>query len=411
MALIGDVLITAREQFPDRPATLGAPTGFSSAQFGGTPTIALGSYLISITLFTAWGETLATSLSAITVDGTHGLQVTGVLPVGATKIRVYYGITTINQYQDFTTTPAQILTPGIAGAAPGSAGGTPINRAYLPDSDGAFISAATLYRWFNQGLDAAAEASGGIQDYSGISSVVGVGLYQVPIVGWKKITNVWYDGYDVFSGRKRDIYRRTQIVGYSGMSVAVTLTPNTIIEAFPQPQRTAGTFNLNANLSTTATSVAITAGNFVLTPALAQITQGANAEIVYFSSLSNLTMSGMTRGLGGTVPTAFTTGATVSELNFMLAGFRRAVYANVGDSTKTLQVPPAWLRLLPIYIVAQFRRVEKEFREADQMFKQFEQEVKAEAASNKQLSGPVQIGENRSLEVYGGGLGGGWLIQ
>lgn len=401
MALVGDVIINARELFPDRPATLAAPSGFTAAQFGATPTLAAGTYVTSVTLFTNWGETTATATANVVVDGTHGIQVSGTLPVGATKLRVYYGITTVNQYQDFTATPAQIIAAGIAGVPPATAGGTPTNRAYLPDSDGAFVSAATVYRWYNQGLDEAADISGGIQDRTGIASVVGVALYQIPIVGWKKITNIWYDGYDVFSGNKRDIFRRNVTSAYSVLGVTVTLTPNSVLEAFPQPQRTAGTTTLNASLNTTATSVAINApANFVLPFGVASIVQGTNTEIVMYSSLSGNVMSGMQRGLGGSIPTAFTSGAAVTELNFMLDGYRRAVPANVGDSLKTIQVPPAWVSVLPLFILSKFRKAEKEFKEADALMKEFTEKIKTEAAATKQLTGPIQIGSsNRGPEV------------
>lgn len=401
MALVGDIIINSREMFPDRCGTLAAPSGFTSAQLAQVPTLAAGSYLVSVTLFTPFGETLPTALANVTVDGTHGIQVTGSIPVGATKLRVYYGIGAVNQFQDFTTTPANIIAAGTAGVPPATTGGAPVSRAYLPDTDGSFISAATIYRWFNQALDEASDISGGIADRTGVASQTGVALYQVPIVGWKKITNVWYDGYDVFSGSKRDVFRRNVTTAYSTLSVSVTLTPNTVIEAFPQPQRTAGTTTLGAGLSTTGASVSIaTPVGFVLPFGVASIVQGTSTEIVMYSSLSNNIMSGMTRGLGGTVPQVFTTGATVTELNFMIDGFRRAVPVSVGDSLKTIQVPPSWASLLPIFILAKFRKAEKEFKEADGLMKEFTEKIKAEAMSNKPLLGPVQIGSgNRGPEI------------
>jgi hypothetical protein len=401
MALVGDIIINAREQFPDRCGTLAAPSGFTAAQLAQVPTLAAGTYLVSITLFTQWGETLPTALSPVVVDGTHGIQVTGTIPVGAVKLRAYYGVGAVNQFQDFTSTPSNITSPGTAGVPPGTAGGALISRAYLPDSDGSFISAATIYRWFNQALDEASDISGGIQDRTGVGSLVGQALYQLPIVGWKKITNVWYDGYDVFSGSKRDVFRRNVTAAYSVLGVAVTLTPNTVIEAFPQPQRTSGTTTLSGNLSATAVTANINAPTgFVLPFGVASITQGSATEIVMYSTVGATTMTGLSRGLGGSVPTAFTTGATIAELNFMIDGYRRAVYANVGDASKTIQVPPSWASLLPIFLLAKFRKAEKEFKEADGLMKEFTEKIKAEAASTKQLLGPVQIGSgNRGPEI------------
>lgn len=401
MALVGDIIINSRELMPDRCGTLATPSGFTSAQIVQVPTLAAGTYVVVVTLFTSWGESLPATLTSIVVDGTHSIQIAGSLPAGATKIRVYYGIGAVNQFQDSVTLPLNITSPGTAGVPPGTSGGTPVNRAYLPDSDGPFVSAATMYRWFNQGLDEAADISGGIQDRTGVGSLVGVALYQVPVIGWKKITNVWYDGYDVFSGSKRDIFRRNVTTAYTTLSVAVTLTPNTVIEAFPQPQRTSGSCTTTGSLTTTGTSVTINPPtNFVLAFGLASITQGTALEIVMYSSTSGNVLSGLSRGLGGTVPQAFTAGATVTELNFMIDGYRRAVPVAVGDSLKTLQVPPSWASLLPVYLLSKFRKAEKEFKEADSLMKEFTEKIKAEAMSTKQLSGPVQIGSsNRGPEI------------
>lgn len=374
----------------------------------GVPTLPAGTYQVSATYFTQWGETLATALNPVVVDATHGINVTlpnSAIPAGVTKIRIYYGIGSVNQYQDFTSigfpVGQNITAVGTAGVPPATAGGPATNRAYLPDTDGSFVSAATIYRWFNQALDEASDISGGIQDRTGVGSLVGVALYQIPTVGWKKITNVWYDGYDVFSGSKRDVFRRNVTTAYSTLSVAVTLTPNTVIEAFPQPQRTSGSCTTTASLSTTGTSVAINPPtNFVLPFGVASLAQGSAFEIVMYSSLSGNVMSGMTRGLGGTVPQAFTAGATATELNFMIDGYRRAVPVAVGDSTKTMQVPPSWGSLLPIFLLAKFRKAEKEFKEADSLMKEFTEKIKMEAMSTKQLSGPVQIGSsNRGPEI------------
>lgn len=405
MALVGDVIVNARELMPDRAPVVAPPSGFTSAQFGASPTLAAGTYLVSASFVNSWGETTAVALANVAVDGAHGIQVTGTLPVGVTKLRVYYGIAAVNQFQDFTALPAQIIAAGTAGVPTGTAGGTAINRCYLPDGDGAYIPAATIYRWFNQALDEAVNISGGIQDRTGVGSVVGQALYQLPVIGWVKITNVWYDGYDVFSGSKRDIFRRNVTSAYSVLSVAVTLTPNTVIEAFPQPQRTSGVLVSTGSLSSTASSVGYSVTtNFVLPFGVAQITQGSASEIVMYASLSNNTISGLTRGLGGTIPQAFTTGATITELNFMIDGYRRAVPVAVGQSTNVLQVPPAWVPLLPMFILSKFRQAEKEFREAKDLMQEFQTKVKAEAMATKPLSGPVQIGSsNRGPEIYGSG--------
>src|SRR5215472_4809526 len=151
MADVGSILLAARSLIPDAAQVLPAPSGLSSSQFVAVPTLPAGTYLVSVTLFTGssstsfWGETTVTALNTVVVDAGHGLQVTGSLPVGAQKIRIYYGIGAINQFQDFTALPAQVSTPGTAGVPP------TVNRAYLPDTDGTFVGAQTIYGWLNEG--------------------------------------------------------------------------------------------------------------------------------------------------------------------------------------------------------------------------------------------------------------------
>src|SRR5262249_16096277 len=124
MADVGSIILASRSLIPDAAQGLPAPAGLTSSQFAATPTLAAGTYLVSVTLVTGssspslWRETTSLSLGTVVVDGTHGLQVTGTLPVGVQKVRVYYGVTAINQFQDFTTLPAQVSTPGTAGTPP-----------------------------------------------------------------------------------------------------------------------------------------------------------------------------------------------------------------------------------------------------------------------------------------------------
>lgn len=409
MSLVGDVIVSTRVLIPDAPQVLPAPSGFISIQGSvASTTLLAGTYTISLTIFTQWGESTATSLATVAVDATHGIIIAGNIPVGASKIRAYYGIGTINQYQDITVTPTTITAPGTAGVPPTT------NRAYLPDTDGGYASAFTLYQWLNEGLDKATDISGGIQDYTGVSTTVGQPLYTL-FNKWIKTVTGTYDGYLIFGGDKRSIFRRSPITAISAINVSVTLSPNNVIEIYPQPNRTAAVLTSTGSpLTPSGTSVtfSINSGSLFTNFGMALL---GGSEIVYYSANANgNTLSNLVRGLGGTQPQNWPAGTTINELNLWFSGYRRAVKHAVGDSAKTLLIPPGWESLLPRYIEARYRQSEHEWKVAADLMKSFETEIKTQQAAYKVLSGPVQIPDDYYSgivnDTLGSGAGGKWLV-
>jgi hypothetical protein len=414
MSLVGDVVTTSRTIIPDACQVLPAPSGFAAAQGIGVIAMPAGTYNVSCTLLTQWGESTATVLSPVIVDATHGISITGSLPVGSTKLRVYYGIGAVNQYQDISSFPAAVIVaPGTAGVPPTT------NRAYLPDTDGGYASAYTLYQWLNEGLDKATDISGGILDYTGVTTVVNQPLYTLTNK-WIKLTTGWFDGYLVFGGDKRAIFRRSPISAISAINVNVTQAPNSIVEIYPQPNRTAAVLtSTGSTLTTTGTSINYTTVSGALLTSFGLALLGGNTssggEIVYYSGdVGSTTLSNLVRGLGGTQPQSWPAGTQINELNLFFAGYRRAVKHAVGDSAKTLLIPPGWESLLPRYIEARYRQSEHEWKVAADLMKSFETEIKTQQAAYKVLSGPVQIQDSwydsGIGDVFGRGLGGGYYV-
>lgn len=419
MADVGQILLASRSLIPDAAQVLPAPSGLTSAQLALPPTLPAGSYTVQVTQFTGssaastWGETTATVLSSVTVDGAHGIQVTGALPVGVVKLRVYYGIGAVNQFQDFTSLPAQITTPGNAGVPP------VVNRAYLPDTDGSFVGAQTIYQWLNEGLDKATDVTGGILDVSGQPTIVGASSYTF-LNNWIKVTDMYFDGFLIYGGNRKDVFRRSPNASIPGIDVRVTLTPKTIVELYPQPNRTAASMNLSGNITATATSLTFTtvSGSLLSNLGLAMIGGNtATPEIVQYSANANgTTLSNLIRGLGGTQPQAWSVPTQISELNLSFGGARRAVKHVVGDAAKTILIPPGWESLLPRYIESRAREAEHEWKVASDLLKSFTEEVKAQQSAYKQLSGPCQIqddyfGGASNGPWYGQGLGGRWALE
>lgn len=412
MALVGDIIVAARSIVPDAPQVLPAPSGFASAQgVVASVTMPAGSYNVSVTLLTLWGESTATNLSTVTVDATHGISVTGSLPVGAAKVRVYFGIGAINQFKDFTVLPAATITAAGTAAVPPTT-----NRAYLPDSDGGYASAYTIYGWLNEALDKATDISGGIQDYTGVSTTVGQPLYTL-IGKWIKTVTGTFDGYLIFGGDKRSIFRRSPISAISAINVSVTLSPNNVIEMYPQPNRTAAVLTSTTSpLTSTGATLAYTlvSGALLTSFGMALLGTPSAGELVYYSNSSAGVLNNLVRGLGGTQAQTWPAGTPVSELNLWFSGYRRAVKHSVGDSALTILVPPGWESLLPRYIEARYRQSEHEWKVASDLMASFEKEIKGQQSAYKQLSGPVQIPDDYYSgivnDTWGSGAGGKWIV-
>lgn len=417
MALVGDVIVAARTLLADVPQTLAAPTNAMTytAPVTAGATLPAATYFLRHSLTTNWGETLVTTGAEQTqaIVAGQGLQVAlpagYSFPVAAASMRVYFGLSsgTYYQYVDIPTTNAFPYVITSFAAAVGSSGPV-INRAYLPDTDGSFIGISALYGWLNEALDRASDSSGGIRDYSGIQTTQGQPLY-VLTGKWIKIMNLFFDGYEVAPTGQSNVFYRNATSGYVGVQLTVTLAPQTMIECFPQPNRTGGSFTTTGALSATGTSVGFTGSNFVLPFGLALV---GGTEIVSYQSLSGNVMSGLVRGMGGTQPTAFASGTTITELNVRILGQRRATTYTVGSANTLMRVPPGWETLLPIYIQSRYYDTERDYKASAEKRQQFEMAMKTMQAASHQLSGPVQINPDRGYnETYGGGLGGGWLIR
>lgn len=407
--LVGDLIVGLRTLGPDPCGVMPTPSlaNFPVAQLAQACTLTPGQYFCKVTLFTSWGETDPSAESAaITVDNAHGIQVTGVLPVGVSKLRVYFGIGVGNelQFQDFTALPGNIVAFGSAGIPPVR------NRAYLPDTDGGFAAAQAVYDWLNEALLIMGKASGGVYDATGVPTVNQQPMYQLR-GNWLSIDHAWYDGWVMDIGNKRDILYRDRVsAAVAGLTVLTKSADVQLIEIFPQANRTAVTTLTTNQMTATDVSVGLTGGfgGFLLPFGLALL--GGSEIVAYQSSTSNL-LSGLLRGLGGTVPFAWPIGTSVQELNVRMAGYRLPSTYTVGQSNSVVPVDPAWRIWLAQFMLAKFREAEGERQVASGLRKEFMAEVEKLGKNKKAIVGPRQVGGDTNVgEVYGGSLGGGWLL-
>jgi hypothetical protein len=301
-----------------------------------------------------------------------------------------------------TAFPTTIIAPGIYGNIP------TLNRAWNPDSHGGFAGAQTVYRWLNEGLSRAAKLVGGIQDFTAITSTNQVGMYTLP-GQWIQLRQAWFDGFPIALGGQGDIYRKNTVTGQTGVVALSSYGSSTQVEIWPQSNRTgvSTTLNNGGSLSATATSATLTTVTNLLPSGIVQI---ENEKIAYDYIVGNA-IAGLTRGINGTTAAVHANGTAVTELNLRFAGLRMPDTYAVGDSAKTLNVPPAWEALLPLYILYKFKLAEQSLQEAQGLLKEFETEMLQVARANRQVAGPTQIGGPSNLvDTFGGTIFGGNII-
>lgn len=414
-SLVGDALLSLREQAADPPSALPAPSSVAASASGSGST----SLWLTATQLTPWGESPASAevvLTTATIGSTF--TVTGTCSFAATQINIYFTLAGSGAEDRYFPYPIQsggigafsveftLSSPGIAqGFAPTR------SSAWLPDTDGTALSAAALYRWINEGLDAITALTDGIRDVTGVPSTAGQAQYQL-ISNWRKIDNQFYDGWPMTAGNKSDIFRNANVVGISGTGVINQDSVIQQVEFYPQSARTSGNGTLSAALPTSATSIPYTPGSsgWVLGFGLALIgpypADPSACELVYYSGNASNTLAPVTRGMGGTFATAWPSGTQVLECNLYLTGLRYPTHYTKGQSGNQLGLPPAWVDVLKDYLSSRFKGAEQDVEGQQALLKLVESKC-TQIKGNRQVMSPrrVQVGGVTGPETVQG-LGG-----
>jgi hypothetical protein len=394
--LVGDILLSAREAVPDLPGTLIAPAVGEVAvtAVGSANPLPAATYYFQTTYGSLWGETSPSAESSVVVAGGNAIQVDATaspyLNVLA-FVNVYTGVASgaeIRQYNLLltpavpigvidSTTPFSIVTPPQG------------NSAFLLDSGGPVASASQVFRWLGDALNMIASANGGVPDTCGFPTTIGKALYTLP-GDWKDIDAAWYDGYPVFLGSGKQVYRHNPLTSVSGMMSYSQVANQLVCEMFPQPVRTAGTAATTAALSATATSVTLNGfGGFVLSYGLIQFGTDTNTEFASFTASNNSLVS-MVRGLGGTDPQAWPSGTPVREMNVMFAGWRAPILYSPGMASRQIRLPSDWVPLIHKYLLSRYRLIEQQEQEATRLEREFMDGMKS-ATKRKAPIGERQI--------------------
>lgn len=427
-SLVGDALLSLREQAADPPSALPAPSSITVVP---SPTGATNLWF-TVTQLTPWGESPASTEFPVTTGAFNStFTVTGNCSFAATSLRIYFTLAAAGQEDRYSE---YVIPAGGQGAfsLAFTLSGTGTNQgailpgyapvrssAWLPDTDGTALSAAALYRWINEGLDYICGLTDGIRDVTGIPSTSGQAQYQ-PISNWRKITAGFFDGWPITFGNKSDIFRRSNVVGISGTAVMNQDSVVQQIELYPQSSRTSGNgtvvdvgIHIPAGLSATTTSIPYVSGSsgWVLGFGLALLgpypADPSACELVYYSGNSsggaNNTLSPVTRGMGGTIAQAWPVGTPLTECNIYLTGLRYPLHYSRGQAASQLNLPPAWIDALKDYLSSRSRGAEQDIEAQQALLKQLENKCLS-IKGNREVMSPrrVQVGGVTGVETVAG---------
>lgn len=408
--LVGDLIIPARALMTDMPRTIPGPAGLTAVVVASPgSTLPIGTYTLQVTFTNQWGETIGSNvIGGLVVAANQGIQITAPSMTSnptATGIRAYYAITgqPFNQFQASAIIPFTISGPGLPGTPPTR------NTSFYPDSDGAFVSAYTIYDWLNDALTTASLICRGIPDVSGIQMLQGQGFYTMPGI-WDKLENSWYDGFPVAFDSRSGAFYRNVLSGITFIGILQTSSDRQILELQPQPSRQGGATTLSGALGITDTSIPLT-NTFQIGLPLGMLMVGN--EIISYGTLNGGNAIGCSRGLGGTQQAAWPAGTTVTELNFRFGGLRlsQQVRYKPGDSGITLQVPPGWKQPLVYYLASRFADAENDMDGGEKALKRFVTFLKEYNLGTKQVAGPRQVGMVTSAgDGYPSASSGGRII-
>lgn len=443
MSLVGDIILELRSRIPDAPAVCNpaVPISAVGANLPGggyppnTPTV------IGATTTTLWGESTAGGFLHVTTGPTdNAIIVTLAVGVGDPP-----QINGINIYSagDFPGLGSDILTQGTAGVEKfppingtaeyvlgvGPAGQHSLlpsrSTGFLPDTDGNFIGSYMAFRLLNRAIAEMVKIAGGIVDVTGVQSQVNQSMYRIDTPNGQgsfyTFTNAWYDGYPMDIVQRSMMYLRNSAAGFSGILSYEQDGPSSVIQVWPQSNRTGGqTFTIGFMQATDNEFFAGGPTGF-LSIGLAQI----DDEIIGYSNIlgpysdpaigTYNQFAGIIRGLSGTTPAPHSPGAVVTELNIRLSGYRMPPLYQVGDSAKTLMVPQAWETPLVLHMLSQVRSMEQDEAASKDLLAQFVQSAEKIAKGSRlgRLK-PRQIpvwGQTGSDARNVNGIGFGWLIQ
>ena len=254
----------------------------------------------------------------------------------------------------------------------------------LPDADGSFLRASTLYRWLSNGIrELTRRCNWTVLDWTAMAQETRQQVYALD----RRFINV--DG--CFANQYRLMHLDELHTMYPSYAVAQPLwfswhhrSDKLELSLWPAPDRTDPVANLMTTLEPTGTQVAVSSTAGFLPFGWARIDQ----ELFQYSDLlpaatptDHPRLAVVRRGVSGTSQAVHYAGQPVRHLGLWARGWR--VPAAVHRSTDCVELPMAFQAPLESYVMARYREAEQDRQGAQSHMQEFLEAV------NSILTDPV----------------------
>lgn len=407
---VGDPIMKTRQLGPDPCGTLPAPVAPTvTTAAGGSLT---GTIYLVQTWRTPWGETTPSPEVVQAMGGNGTLQVANVVPPGATKMRTYIGVTAgqESQYQEYdlianSVNAGSTATMSISSVIT-SIGGIPPTyaSAYLPDSDGAFMSSGLAFQWLNDALGQMVVQLGGIDDISGVAWPSGA-AWQVLQNRWVEIQNFWWQGWWQVCGQQSYTWLVNPIQSIPGYYTPWSSAGQDIVGLWPQPGASFASTTLSGNMGLTdnvinINPISVTDGQVFTMPGLVQV--DSEFMLISYTNNAGTQIGGVIRGVSGTVAATHNSGAALNQLVAMFTGKRLPPQFLPGSAYALLQLPAGWDIPIDRYMLARFREKEQEHQEAQRLDAEWKEAIEMLRSSRDAVPKLKQVGDSRVFEAFAG---------
>lgn len=274
----------------------------------------------------------------------------------------------------------------------------------LPDADGSFLRASTLYRWLTGGIrELTRRANWVVQDWTA-----------VPQVAREQIVSLDYRFVNVdacFVNQYRCLYLDEVHTLYPSFASAQPLWFSTHhrsdhleLSLWPAPDRTEPTPALMTSLGPDARVIAVATTEGFLPFGWVRIAQ----ELIQYSELVDAPAGGWPslqvtrRGVGGTTPALHFAGRTVEHLSVWCRGWR--VPSTVTQAQDCVELPMAFQTPLETYLLARVKEAEQDRQGAASLLQEFNSQVDSILNDPKWQQDPWPS-QARAYGSYAGGEG------
>lgn len=264
-----------------------------------------------------------------------------------------------------------------------------------PADNGGAFSYDTLRRWINDAMRIMATASPIIQDWHALQSQQGMDIYEMPNTTLS-VEQLWYDLQPCNRTPEAFTIQTSKITAPSYHFGPHSIHAIPRLQVWPACDRTGATTTTTADLSATATTIAVTDATGFEDMGFLSI----DSEIILYRTINaaGTSITNILRGQSGTTAATHTSGATVTERNIMMKLSRLPTPISLpGDP---IEIPLGLVPVIELYVLAKVRETEQESSLAMQMRREFD------AVMEKMTNKPQLKGLRQGLQVTeGGGVG------